>query len=270
MRWTPWLILVCALAAGCPSTEVRYDRDGDGAEDHDDCDSDDPETYPGAVDPYGDDVDQNCDGVDGTDLDGDGFPADSSVDCDDLNALIHPDAVEDCANGGDEDCDGLIDLADPDCQGDDDDSAPDDDDVSDDDDAADDDDVIDDDDAADDDDSSGECIDSGEEENDSFATAVEISPGENVGFMFCYDDHDFYALELAAEASGTVELLWDTAAGNLDLRVYRPDESVYDFSVSPSKNEMVEILSAEPAGTWVIEVYGWDTGVPYGLTITID
>ena len=41
------------------------DRDGDGACTPQDCNDADPATFPGASDPDLDDIDQNCDGVDG-------------------------------------------------------------------------------------------------------------------------------------------------------------------------------------------------------------
>lgn len=46
----------------CPSVEDDLDRDGwcDA-----DCDEVDPDTFPGASDPPGDGLDQNCDGADG-------------------------------------------------------------------------------------------------------------------------------------------------------------------------------------------------------------
>ena len=88
------------------------DFDGDGFPDSEDCEPEDPAIHPGADDPYGDDVDQNCDGADGIDSDGDGFPAPgegtevSPVDCDDSRADVYPGAPEEPDDGVDSDCDG--------------------------------------------------------------------------------------------------------------------------------------------------------------------
>lgn len=46
----------------CPS---ETDLDQDGWCTPDDCNDEDPDIFPGAGDPRGDDVDQNCDGADG-------------------------------------------------------------------------------------------------------------------------------------------------------------------------------------------------------------
>jgi putative metal-binding protein len=50
---------------GQPVTPTQADHDGDGSPANLDCDDNDPTRYPGAADPEGDGIDQNCDGVDG-------------------------------------------------------------------------------------------------------------------------------------------------------------------------------------------------------------
>ncbi|MFO0547546.1 MAG: sulfatase-like hydrolase/transferase [Polyangiaceae bacterium] len=57
--------LAAAMVGGL---ERWTDRDGDGVGSHfggHDCDEGDPRRHPGAEDPFGDGIDQNCDGVDG-------------------------------------------------------------------------------------------------------------------------------------------------------------------------------------------------------------
>lgn len=80
------------------------DRDGDGvgrcvageAPGRCDCDDADPDVRPGAADPCGDRLDQDCDGFDDEcDVDCDGHPAGHAGvvdgrDCDDMDADVHP------------------------------------------------------------------------------------------------------------------------------------------------------------------------------------
>jgi len=69
--------------------------------------------------PY-DDIDQDCNGADLTDVDGDGFDAEEAggTDCDDEDATINSDAAETWYDGVDQDCDDLSDY-DQDGDGDD-------------------------------------------------------------------------------------------------------------------------------------------------------
>ncbi|MBJ95751.1 MAG: hypothetical protein CMP23_14920 [Rickettsiales bacterium] len=89
------------------------DNDDDGFPASEDCDDNDANAYPGAPDPFGDGIDQNCDEVDGVDLDGDGWLAPgqgvaaADEDCDDSDASIYPWAGDLAEDLVDSDCDGL-------------------------------------------------------------------------------------------------------------------------------------------------------------------
>jgi hypothetical protein len=102
------------LVVSCGPAEQRFDLDGDGAEDRADCVPEDASIFPGADDPYGDELDSDCDGGDGIDLDGDGYPANVTpeseygplLDCDDLNRNTHPGADDNVGDLRDSNCDG--------------------------------------------------------------------------------------------------------------------------------------------------------------------
>ena len=94
------------------------DDDGDGlSEDEGDCDDDSRGVGPDADEiPY-DGIDQDCDGVDLTDVDGDGADGGArGPDCDDTDPDINPTATELPYDGIDQDCDGE-DLTDVDGDG---------------------------------------------------------------------------------------------------------------------------------------------------------
>ncbi len=106
----------------CDGSDMT-DVDGDGhvAEEAggNDCDDQNINTYPGAIE-FADGRDNDCDGeidenLNETDDDGDGY-AESDRDCNDSNASIHPGAEDIPYDGIDQDCDGM-DLTDVDGDG---------------------------------------------------------------------------------------------------------------------------------------------------------
>jgi hypothetical protein len=90
--------------------EAAADADGDGYTVEDgDCDDRNPAINPAASDIVGDSRDQNCDGIDGTDMDRDGFASEASGgdDCNDFDVIINPDfGIRDVTDYTDSNCDG--------------------------------------------------------------------------------------------------------------------------------------------------------------------
>jgi alpha-tubulin suppressor-like RCC1 family protein len=93
-----------------PSTSTNaLDQDGDGfTVGQGDCDDNDADIHPDANDVVGDAVDNNCDGIDGTDGDRDGQASQGTggTDCDDTQPTIYEGAEEIGWDEIDQDCDG--------------------------------------------------------------------------------------------------------------------------------------------------------------------
>lgn len=111
--------LLSLLATACAPLPI--DPDGDGYIE-DDCAAHYAAVHPGAEDPYGDGVDQDCDGRDGAesefDLDGDGQRSEAfgGRDCDDEEPAIYAGAEEECGDGLVNDCDRSAVSASLDCR----------------------------------------------------------------------------------------------------------------------------------------------------------
>jgi len=113
------LTVLLVILGGCGDSGNKdagpgADADGDGFSGADDCDDSDAAVNPDANDTVGDGVDNNCDGLDGMDLDSDGFASIDSggSDCDDGDETANPGGTEIPYDGIDQDClDGdLVDV----------------------------------------------------------------------------------------------------------------------------------------------------------------
>src|SRR6478609_1633718 len=72
------------------TTAPPEDADGDGFNELSDCDDTDPSINPAAADPAGDDVDQNCDGIDGTEDTAVFVNANTGADTSECGTILEP------------------------------------------------------------------------------------------------------------------------------------------------------------------------------------
>ncbi|MCB9530706.1 MAG: pre-peptidase C-terminal domain-containing protein [Myxococcales bacterium] len=116
------------------------------------------------------------------------------------------------------------------------------------------------------------CRDDAFEDNDTQATATRAADGSYDDLVVCAGDADYYVIDLGAEDTLDVTATFDSADGDVDLRLLGPDGTVLDSSLGTGSSEAVSV-TATRAGTYAVEValYGdlGDPGAPYALNFDV-
>ena len=117
MRLFTFSVLFAAACSSSEKTEVA-DADGDGFSEVEDCDDNNAAVYPGATDNVGDDIDQNCDNLDGVDADTDGIASVTSggEDCNDNDVSEEASALQTFYQDADGDGFGNANLPEEGCE----------------------------------------------------------------------------------------------------------------------------------------------------------
>jgi hypothetical protein len=112
------------------------------------------------------------------------------------------------------------------------------------------------------------------EDNDTSATAAPVIPGAASGLSVCPSDDDFYAINLSALDEITIDLFFEDAEGDIDLRLYNPFGNVVANSSTGTDDENLTHTVLIP-GVWIIRVYlfsdsGLFTGNSYGVQVEVN
>lgn len=111
------------------------------------------------------------------------------------------------------------------------------------------------------------------EENDTQASAAAFTPGRRNGLSVCGGDDDYYAITLQAGDQLTVDALFSSAEGDIDLRLLSPSGASEASALGTGSNEHLE-YAAMTAGTYVLRVNlyadaGSNPGNTYDLSAAV-
>jgi V8-like Glu-specific endopeptidase len=114
------------------------------------------------------------------------------------------------------------------------------------------------------------CPDDAYEENDSFAAARAIAPGNYRGLRICVDDEDWFYTSVPEGHDLRVTTSFQHAAGNLDLRLYDKNGTLRASSTSSTDGESAALEPVPFAGNYYVRVNGVSHATnAYELSLTL-
>lgn len=104
------------------------------------------------------------------------------------------------------------------------------------------------------------CTEDVYEENDDFATALVVAPVPmGIPAQICSGDPDYFQLTTFGAGELTIQIQFDQAEGDLDMRFLDSDTNLLAFSLSDSDDEeIIWEVTPETVGTYYFIVYGYN------------
>ncbi len=99
------------------------------------------------------------------------------------------------------------------------------------------------------------CVDDGNEDDDGRLDARALPGGAYEDGQICAGDDDWFQFRLTSADLATIDLLFDSAEGNLDLELYDPNGAVVASSASADDDEQI-VYDSPVTGDFTIRVYG--------------
>ncbi|MCB9530027.1 MAG: hypothetical protein H6701_16855, partial [Myxococcales bacterium] len=114
------------------------------------------------------------------------------------------------------------------------------------------------------------CVPDDFEPNEDIDSATPIMAGSYADLSICGDDVDFYAIEICAGGTLTLDVLFTHAGGDIDV-LFGDADDIITSSESGSDNEQIVFLNDGPTATFYAQVFGFDGAEnSYSLEVAID
>ncbi len=106
------------------------------------------------------------------------------------------------------------------------------------------------------------------EDNDDFGDATQMPTGYHEDMRVHNGESDFYAVNLSSGTTLDAAIEFDHGTGDLDMRVYGPNQGFVGGSYSVTDDESMSVTASQ-TGIHYVEVYGFSgASAPYNLTLS--